>query len=255
VKEVKKYILSKQELNGCIILNFSLTRGGSKFSKEEFISHTEKGIVDYLVKMLKLDPHYGLLLEFSSLMCVSFSELGMKDEMNLILNEIIESLLVEVDYEEKNLSIFLISLTQISKSNLGVDVDFKNLLDFIFTNHVHYLYHYASILVNYQRYDQELINNLMEKLFVIIPTNINQNSEMVDPDSFLAEIVRLLKYDFKPWLKDTFKLCISYPNFFVPYKMFNVLNSLVEIFGEECEIYISKYNVVPLAIQTIRSNV
>jgi uncharacterized Tic20 family protein len=256
-EKVMDCLISKKELTGCIILNCFLNQQNlhSHLLREEFISNTEKGIIDYLLKMMKLVSNQNQLFPICCIIFKDLLSLGREDEMNLVLNEIIESLKNEdsnLNSDDSNILTFMNTLNLITEIDSEIRLDLKHFLEFIINRHENYLFHFASVLVFYNSFNDDL-PILIEKLMEIISSD--KVEDMNEPFSFFENIVRMIKKDFSPWVSKAFKSSVTYlNNHSISYSMMSVisfLNALVETFGEECEIYITKYNLIPLIIQII----
>jgi hypothetical protein len=230
----------------------------STLSKEEFISYTEKGFVDYLLKMIKLDPIHSLI-QISCDICLFLLEIGMTKEMNLILQEMIDSLKEEdpnIDDEDSNINIIFECLTIISDLNAKIEINFKEFLEFILDRHEYYLFHYARLLVIYRFAHEELIPIVFEIIFEILSVE-DMLEEINEPYQNLAAILEMIRYDFRPYIAKTIKLSVIYIRKIKNEEVngvFMFLHKLVKVFGEECEIYISKYNLVPMTIEVMSAN-
>jgi hypothetical protein len=255
-QKLKDSIISKQELHACVILN-AFFQMDSTLSKEEFISHTEKGFVDYLLKMIKLDP-IPSLIQISCDICLFLFEFGKTKEMNLILQEMIDSLKEEdpnID-EDSNINIIFEYLTIISDLNAKIEINFKEFLEFILDRHEYYLFHYTRLLVIYRFAHEELIPIVFEILLEILSVE-DMLGEINEPYQNLAAILGMIRYDFRPYIAKTIKLSVIYIKKIKNEEVngvFMFLHKLVEVFGEECEIYISKYNLVPMTIEIMSAN-
>jgi hypothetical protein len=261
VQKIKKCIISKQELHACVYLN-SFIQMHLDFSKKEFISYTKNGFVDYLLKMITLDAFFDFLFQISCCICRFFQELEMKNEMNLVLKHLIESLKEEDSVHQENSKIneVLETLDQISELDQHViDIDFKIFLELILEKHENYIFEYASFLVSNRNVHEEcldLIPIAFEKMFEILSTD--DEIEMIsNPFLYLEDILEMIQFDFLPWISKAIKSCanrIMNSTSEEIDSVFKFLIRLIELFGDECEIYISKYKVVPLTIQIINFN-
>jgi hypothetical protein len=261
-QKLKDCMISKQELHACVILN-SLTEMHSNLSKEEFIEYTRNGFVDYILKVIKLDSlkSLRLILIFGSI-CLFLPELGMTKEMNLILQEMIDSLKEEdpnIDESESNIYQIFEYIDQISELNYKIEIKFKDFLEFILERHEHHIFNFAKLLVFYRLVDEEckdLFPKVFEKMFEILSDDVKVK-KMNNPYQNLGCIVELMQFDFHPHISQTIKSSVVHirnNTNGTSSGAFIFLIRLIEVFGEEIEIYISKYNLVPLTIQ-IMSNI
>jgi hypothetical protein len=257
VQKIKECIISKQELHACIYLN-SFIQMHLDLSKKAFISYTKNGFVDYLLKMIKLDAFFDFLFQISCCICRCFQELEMKNEMNLVLKHLIESLEEEdSDQEYSKINEVLETLGQISELDQHViDIDFKYFLELIVEKHENYIFEYASFLVSNRNVHEEcldLIPIAFEKMFETLSTD-DEIEKITYPFLYLADILEMIQFDFHPWISKAIKSCVNRIMNCTSEEIdsvFKFLLRLIELFGDECEIYISKYKVVPLTIQII----
>jgi hypothetical protein len=256
-QKLKDCMISKQELHACVILN-SLTEMHSNLSKEEFVEYTRNGFVDYILKVIKLDSLKSLRLIFIfGSICFFLPELGMTKEMNLILQEMIDSLKEEdpnIDEFESNINQIFDFIAQISELNYKIEINFKDFLEFILERHEHHFFNFAKLLVFYRFVDEEckeLFPKVFKKMFEILSDDVKVK-EMNNLYQNLGDIVELMQFDFYPYISQTIKSSVFHirnNTNGTSSGAFLFLIRLVEVFGEETEIFISKYNLVPLTIQ------
>jgi hypothetical protein len=227
-----------------------------------FEEYVKEGIVESLLHFCESDDldlkelSLKTIIEFTA----QLKELEMFAEMTKILKEFMNFIrlapfeLVRSEY----FCIFFntIMFFRFTDVDFGV-LDFEKLFE-LNINDSSLKIEYASVLIIFQiGVDQELIKKLIDKLIRIL--NSDQVKKMLSPFLYFEEIVEFMKLDFKPWMPETIKLAvIGITDFLIwpenhwtvdnEWEIFTLLKTLIAVFREDCEIYVSKYKIVSLMI-------
>jgi hypothetical protein len=264
--EVKKLIKSKNESMVCNILDNSIEI--QEFTAEYFKLLVDEGIIDYLLSLFELKSNElnSMILCIFSKSMPNFVHFEMVDVINLFLKEFSKFFKKNPLNQKIYLMMFGIYNLSAHKENFvskKLEVDFKlinvkDLLKFIlnFPNPTFHMF--ANMLIGFQK---DFKSDILKRVIDEVLNSINMN-----PNNYfhVEWIVKKLKYDFKPWLGETMKICVKrledlleddLVDFeLVDFDVFHLLNTLIEYFGEECELYISKYNIIEVLDKCIFMN-
>jgi hypothetical protein len=262
ISEVKKYFSSDQIMRGClIVLN---TYDFFKWYAESVVKRFfENGIIESLMKILNsefTDLRLKLtILKIFSMLSKEIMKLNLLNELNCILKE---SMKILNSWTEKDETTTHISFTHyfieiISNLNSNVDIseiNFEKLFNLLLNFGAGFL-RSLCLLIHFRKgVDQILIHKVMDKAFKFFEISC-------DAPHF-EKIIKSLKFEFKPWLGETFKLCINKMNENTDFddesdysEFFTMLNTLIEIFKKDCEVYISKYKLVDLMINYLKLDI
>jgi hypothetical protein len=260
ISQAKNNLKSMKYLEFCKILSHFLH---FQIEVEEFQNYIDQGIFQSLLDLFKLNTlELNIeILKIASNVSNLLKELGMIDVLNLIFCEFMK--IVRNSNSNATYSVinsFLLTLKRTSHLvplNLE-EINFTEWFEFILSNQNDSFLNYASRLLQFQRnVDQKLIDQVISKSFVILNSG-------TDSDSFshFEEIMMFMKYEFRPWLTEMFKAIVKKLGKINKnsiskngVKLFSLLRTLIELFNEECEIYISRYKIIDLLIPLMKINI
>jgi hypothetical protein len=266
ISEVKKLIKFKNESMVCNILDNSIEI--QEFTAEYFKLLVDEGIIDYLSSLFELKSNElnAMIMCIFSKSMPKFVHFEMVDVINLFLKEFSEFLKKNPSNQKIYFMMFGIYNLSSQKENLvskKLEVDFKlinvkDLLEFILKYPNPTFHMFANMLIGFQKdFESDILKRVVDE--VLDSINMNPNNYF-----YVEWIVKKLKYDFKPWLGETIKICVNrLENLLeddlidfelVDFDVFHLLNTLIEYFGEECELYISKYNIIEVLDKCIFKN-
>jgi hypothetical protein len=257
--EVKKLIKSKNESMVCNILNDSIEI--QEFTTEYFKLLVDEGIIDYLLSLFELKSNElnTMILCIISKSMPNFVHFEMVDVINLFLKEFSEFFKKNPSNQKIYLMMFGIYNLSPQKENLvskKLEVDSKlinveDLLEFILKYPNPTFHMFANMLIGFQKdFKSDILKRVIDEVLDSINLNPNINCYF-----YVKWIVEKLKYDFKPWLGKTMKICANRLEDLlleddlelsesIDFDVFHLLNTLIDNFGEECELYISKYKII-----------
>jgi hypothetical protein len=255
ISEVKTLISDEYELMVCNLL-YSIEL--QDFSLKQVKILFDEGIIDYLLSLFKIESN-----ELNSLILIILSKLISQlvhfrkfDLINLFLKEFMIFFRINYDSQEGSEDIYSImhglfelaseKLKLDSKKKLKIDfhlVNVEQLLEFILkypNSSFHYVAFFLFIFQN--NFESDILKRVIDKSI----ETINFYPE-VNCISFVEKIVIFLKNKFRPWLHETIRVCAIHLGEETKLEQFfGLLRTLIEIFGEDCELYLSKYKVIGL---------
>jgi hypothetical protein len=270
VSEVKKAFLSEEYQRGCVFLNHS-----REFVQENLLvavqEYIKEGFINQLLNLFNEVKKFNgnemnlknLVLEIFTTISSEMMEMGMVDEVELIFKEYMKFIRSNpISNAIRSLNNFIYFINKVSNSkfkqkpNFSED-DFGELIEFLLKNYNRWFFLQSSLLLeNNAGVHKELTGRLIDKLIGILASV--ESESMMSPFFHFADIVKFMKLDFKPWMSETIKLtmvritdvCHVPESGWIEddLEAFLLLKSLIAVFREDCEIYISKYKIVSLMI-------
>jgi hypothetical protein len=272
VTSVKESFLAEKYLDGCIILH--LTNNFESESLEAVSRFVEEGIIDQLLKIFEnenINITY-ILFEFFSVICIFLIELKREQVVQIVLNKFMKviRMINYPNFSSNSMFNIIFTITKLSNFNQKVDLsqlDFRELLEFVLNNEDSSFLLFTSSLINCNQnpdqIDKNLIKRVVDRSIEII--NSDQVGRLPNPYSHFKIFVKFLKYDFRPWMVESIKICFEKLQDLLvepdesdnthDLDVFTILKMLIALFREDCEIYISKYKIVPLMIQFVNLEV
>jgi hypothetical protein len=271
VSTVKKFFSTESYYCSCVILHQAINYYSVSF---ELVSRlSEEGIIDQLLKIFEMGDFLStnLIFEFFSVICICLAELKREDVIKIVLNENLKYIRMnDRNIYTKSIYSLISTIVRLFDDNQNVDlspIDFEELFELILQNEDSFFLYYSGILIethqNLKQMDKNLIKRVVNRSIEILKSN--QVSEMKNPYSSFETFVKFLKYDFRPWMVESIKICVvklqdllSEPeetDEIDEMEVFTILKTLIALFREDCEIYISKYKIVPMMIQFLNLEV
>jgi hypothetical protein len=251
ISEVKEAILSKDYERGCIILKKS--REFRKYSLIALEEYVKEGIIDFLFNMFAIEDLRDITFEIFAFLAKDLKKLEMFEELKTILKEFMKSIRLSPSLVPmKFLGVTLIEITETKPFMELSDIDFNEIFNFISKSDDSLLFQVSSQFLQLPiEFNRQLLDIVFDQLFVIL--NSDQLWNMHYPFLFFENIINSMKLEFKPWMPQTIKLVVLRINELLnvdsdinddELRAFTILNTLITLFKEDCEIYVSKYKVV-----------
>jgi hypothetical protein len=251
ISEVTKAFEKENFLSGCIIIN-------AYYFKDLLEEYVENGTIDFLFQLLELESvqlNYNI---FNFFVDAADELLSFKGEFKFFLANLIKFI---QKCPKKFTMEFIEMLTRIMRDINPSDeffdfdeLDIEFILEAILENEDNSFFSNSSILIRNQKQLDlsecivRVIDKFLEKLNSF--SNISPFSDDIFSD--LNHIISTMKYNFRAWIHKTFKQCVVQLRKEFKYHCLEIMKNLIVIFGEECEVYISKYKVIDLLAEILR---
>jgi hypothetical protein len=253
VSQVQEAFSSSQNKKGCIVV--LITFHFNRYSETAVKRYFDEGIIECLLDILKSDStEINLKLYIFYIFSKFTKELTKLNLVNVVNCVLKQSMKIMNENPSKTrvinqtMSHIAYILEGVNPNNVNLsEKDFEKLFNIAFLNiNMGDYLHCISTFLNFcYRVDKRI----MDKAII----NLDHSGYFLR----FEKIVKSLKFDFKPWLGETIKICIREisEEFELledlesnDLEFFHLFITLIILFGERCEMYISKYNVVDLMI-------
>jgi hypothetical protein len=262
ISQTKKSFCDHQYLRGSIILRLTNHfKTKNHFKEKIFERLIDEGIFEILLNSLRFESTHliFIILQIYSIFSCELMESNMMDELKIIVKEFMKFFRTSPIYFKKKILYFLaIFIKKTSKGRKILDlseIDFNELIEFMIENVDASFFHFSATFIRFGKIDSNLVKFLDKSLEILNNEGGQWKIFFNSPNSFFSEIVRHLKFNFKPWINETIKLCLKGLNEILEdpeecnLEVFTLLASVISTFQGECEIYISKYKIVRLMVQ------